>query len=255
MSFATLQPRPAPAGVPGLRVERLTLRYGARTIFRDLDLAVDGGSFVVLLGASGVGKSSLLKIAAGLAKPDAGRVIATDGRPLAGRIAYMAQQDLLYPWLTAIENVMLGARLRGQAGDRDRALHLLGRVGLQDRAGALPAQLSGGMRQRAAIARTLYEDRPFVLMDEPFSALDALTRARVQELAAELLVGRTVLMITHDPLEACRLGHHLVVLSGRPATLGMPISVAGATPRPLDDPELLRTQGRLMRLLTETDAP
>ncbi len=256
MSTATLETGPAPAGaaaVPGLRIERLTLRYGRHTVFRDLELSVEGGSFVVLLGASGVGKSSLLKIVAGLDAPSSGRVVATDGRPLAGRIAYMGQQDLLYPWLTAIENVMLGARLRGEVRDRDRALHLLERVGLRDRAGALPAQLSGGMRQRAAIARTLYEDRPFVLMDEPFSALDTITRARVQELAAELLVTRTVLMITHDPLEACRLGQHLLVLSGEPAALGAPIPVPGTAPRPLDDPELLRTQGQLMRMLTGPD--
>jgi putative hydroxymethylpyrimidine transport system ATP-binding protein len=114
----------------------------------------------------------------------------------------------------------------------------------------LPSELSGGMRQRAAIARTLYEDRPIVLMDEPFSALDTFTRVRIQDLAAELLEGRTVLMITHDPLEACRLGHHLVVMSGTPAQLAPPISLRGATPRALDDPELLRTQGELMKLLT-----
>ncbi len=235
---------------PGLRIERLTLRFGARTIFENLDLTLNGGEFVVLLGTSGVGKSSLLKIVAGLQLPTAGRVVATDGLPLPHRIAYMGQQDLLYPWLNVVQNVMLGSRLRGERGDADRALHLLGRVGLGDRARALPAELSGGMRQRAAIARTLYEDRPIVLMDEPFSALDTFTRARVQDLAAELLQGRTALLITHDPLEACRLGHHLVVLSGHPATLGPPITIHGPTPRAPDDEELLHTQGRLMRVLT-----
>lgn len=245
------EPPPSAPDLPGLRFEKLALAFGARTIFSGLDLTVPGGTFVVLLGASGVGKSSLLRIAAGLATPSAGRVVATDGLPLAGRIAYMAQQDLLHPWASVLANVTLGARLRGQAPDRERALHLLARVGLQDRARALPAELSGGMRQRVAIARTLYEDRPFVLMDEPFSALDTFTRTKVQDLAAELLDGRTVLLITHDPLEACRLGHHLVVLSGAPATLGPPISVAGQIPRAPDDPELLRTQGRLMRLLTD----
>jgi putative hydroxymethylpyrimidine transport system ATP-binding protein len=238
---------------PGLLIEGLTLRYGARSIFEDLTLTVKGGQFVVLLGTSGVGKSSLLKIVAGLARPTAGSVTATDGLPLKNRIAYMGQQDLLYPWLTVLDNVMLGARLRGQKGDPDRALHLLERVRLSDRAKALPAELSGGMRQRAAIARTLYEDRPIVLMDEPFSALDTFTRARVQDLAAELLQERTVLLITHDPLEACRLGHHLVVLSGHPAKLGAPIFVHGKTPRAPDDEELLATQGRLMRTLTELE--
>lgn len=238
---------------PGLRIEGLTLRYDARTIFEDLDLEIRGGEFVVLLGTSGVGKSSLLKIVAGLASPAAGQVMASDGMPLKGRIAYMGQQDLLYPWLDVIGNVMLGSRLRGTRPDRDRALHLLARVGLAERATALPSELSGGMRQRTAIARTLYEDRPIVLMDEPFSSLDTFTRARVQDLAAELLRARTVLLITHDPLEACRLGHHLLVLSGHPARLGPPILVGGATPRAPDDEELLHTQGRLMRSLTELE--
>ena len=235
---------------PGLRLDRLTLRYGDRTIFAGLDLLVEGGEFLVLLGPSGVGKTGLLRMAAGLAPSQGGTVSATDGRPLAGRIAYMAQQDLLYPWASAVRNVCLGARLRGERPDPARARHLLDRVGLGDRADALPASLSGGMRQRVAIARTLYEDRPFVLMDEPFAALDTVTRARVQDLAAELLAGRTVLLITHDPLEACRLGHRLLVLSGEPARLGAPIRVPGPVPRPPDDPSLLRTQGELMRRLT-----
>lgn len=238
---------------PGLQIRNLALRYDSRTIFEKLDLDIKGGEFVVLLGTSGVGKSSLVKIIAGLAKPSEGSVAASDGLPLHHRIAYMGQQDLLYPWLNVIQNVMLGSRLRREKGDRPRALDLLARVGLADRATALPSQLSGGMRQRAAIARTLYEDRPIVLMDEPFSALDTFTRARVQDLAAELLQGRTALLITHDPLEACRLGHHLVVLSGHPARLGAPISIHGPTPRAPDDEELLQTQGHLMRVLTELE--
>jgi putative hydroxymethylpyrimidine transport system ATP-binding protein len=238
---------------PGVRIEGLTLRYGARVIFENLNLAVEGGEFVVLLGRSGVGKTSLLKIVAGLAKPSAGRVVATDGGELAHRIAYMGQQDLLYPWLNVVENVMLGSRLRREQPSHERALTLLGRVGLADRARALPGELSAGMRQRAAIARTLYEDRPIVLMDEPFSALDTITRARVQDLAAELLEGRTSLLITHDPLEACRLGHHLFVLSGHPARIGLPISIHGKIPRALDDEALLHTQGRLMRMLTNQE--
>jgi putative hydroxymethylpyrimidine transport system ATP-binding protein len=239
------------AAPPGVAIRGLTLRYGERTIFENLDLTIGSGEFVVLLGTSGVGKSSLLKIVAGLSAPSAGDVAASDGAPLRGRIAYMGQQDLLYPWLSVLQNVMLGSRLRGETGDRAKAADLLARVGLGERAASMPVELSGGMRQRAAIARTLYEDRPIVLMDEPFSALDTFTRARVQDLAADLLRGRTALLITHDPLEACRLGHHLVVLSGHPAVLGPPITVHGPTPRAPDDEELLHTQGRLMRALTE----
>ncbi|HVE21163.1 MAG TPA: ABC transporter ATP-binding protein [Acidocella sp.] len=236
---------------PGIAVENLALRYAGASVFENLSFQVAPGQFVVLLGPSGVGKSSLLRVIAGLESPAAGSVRASDGAKLAGRVAYMGQQDLLFPWARVLDNVMLGARLRGEAPDPARARELLARVGLQGREGALPAELSGGMRQRAALARTLYERRPIVLMDEPFSALDALTRARIQDLAAELLAGSTTLLITHDPLEACRLGHHLIVLSGQPARLGAPIAVPGTPPRAPDDAALLQTQGRLLRLLSE----
>jgi putative hydroxymethylpyrimidine transport system ATP-binding protein len=236
---------------PGLHIQGLSLRYGDRTVFESLDLTIEGGAFAVLLGASGVGKTSLLKIIANLEKPTGGLVAASDGAPLAHRIAYMGQQDLLYPWLDVLQNVMLGARLRREPADPVRAADLLARVGLADRARALPAQLSGGMRQRAALARTLYENRPIVLMDEPFSALDGITRARIQTLAAGILRGRTILLITHDPLEACRLADQLLVLAGQPARLGPPIALHGPTPRAPDDDDLLHVQGRLMRLLTE----
>jgi putative hydroxymethylpyrimidine transport system ATP-binding protein len=242
------------ARCPGISIEGLTLRFGSRTIFEHLSLDIPGGQIMALLGSSGVGKSSLLKIMAGLAPASQGTVRASDGGPLTGRIAYMGQTDLLYPWLRVADNVMLGSRLRRERPDAARAMHLLERVGLADRARALPMELSGGMRQRTALARTLYEDRPMVLMDEPFSALDAVTRARIQALAAELLKGRTVLLITHDPMEACRLGHRLVVLAGHPAALGAPIAVPGTVPRALDDPDLLRSQGHLMRALVAAEA-
>jgi putative hydroxymethylpyrimidine transport system ATP-binding protein len=232
---------------PGLRFEGLVSHYGGHQVFSKLNWHVSAGELTALLGPSGVGKTTLLKIAAGLATPSAGRVTATDGRPLQHRIAYMGQQDLLYPWLNVTQNVMLGARLRGEKSDPTRATALLASVGLADRPRALPATLSGGMRQRVAIARTLYENRPIVLMDEPFSALDSITRARIQDLAAELLTGRTVLLITHDPFEACRLAQDIVILSGHPATLSPPIRLEGPSPRPADDNSLLHTQARLLR--------
>lgn len=212
-------------------------------------MSVPAGCCTALLGASGVGKTSLLRIAAGLATPDAGSVQASDGLPLAGRIAWMGQQDLLYPWARVLENVTIGSRLRGERADKPRALTLLEAVGLRGWERALPKELSGGMRQRVALARTLYEDRPVVLMDEPFSALDAITRAAMQTLAARLLTGRTTLLITHDPMEACRLAHGLYVLSGRPARLGKEIFVPGMPPRAPDDAGVLRIQGELLRVL------
>ena len=236
---------------PGLVIEELTLHFGQRCIFEDLSFKIAGGRFTALLGSSGVGKSSLLKVIAGLIEARSGRVTGSDGLPMPGRIAYMGQTDLLYPWLSAVGNVTLGAKLRREVVDRAWAEHLLERVGLAGRHGVLPSELSGGMRQRVAIARTLYERKPIVLMDEPFSALDTITRAVVQDLAAELLAERTVLLITHDPLEACRLGHSLMVLSGHPARLGPPIEVPGIPPRASDAPEVLKSQGHLLRLLVE----
>lgn len=234
---------------PGIAVRHLTLRFGPRPLFSDLSVDIPAGRFVALLGASGCGKTSLLKIIAGLLPPDAGSVCGSDGLPLAGRIAWMGQKDLLYPWLSIRDNVTLGARLRREPADTDRADHLLARVGLHDYAGLRPAALSGGMRQRAAIARTLYENRPVVLMDEPFSALDTLTRAKIQTLAAEVLADRTVLLITHDPMEACRLSHHLLVLSGHPATIDDTHTIGGLPPRAPDDAHLLKSQGALLQQL------
>jgi putative hydroxymethylpyrimidine transport system ATP-binding protein len=185
-----------PASVPQpdfeIVVHNASLRYSGAFLFRDLDFALPGGSWTCLLGPSGVGKSSLLRLIAGLAPLDRGEVSCSDGRPLAGRLAWMGQQDSLLPWLRVRENVILGTRLRGEPADRARARDLLARVGLERQADQLPATLSGGQRQRAALARTLMEDRPVVLMDEPFSALDAITRARLQALAADLLAGRAI---------------------------------------------------------------
>ncbi len=226
--------------VAGARVD-----YEGRPLFAGLDIALAGGLCTCLLGPSGVGKTTLLRMIAGLVAHRAA-IAAGDGRPLAGRFAYMAQQDLLLPWLTVIDNVMLGARLRRRPANRARAELLLRRVGLAERASARPASLSGGQRQRAALARTLMEDRPLVLMDEPFSAVDAITRSRLQDLAAELLDGRTVLLVTHDPLEALRLGHRIHVMSGRPARLDAALVPPGTVPRDPTDANVLRLQGELL---------
>ncbi|MBP5858326.1 ABC transporter ATP-binding protein [Marivibrio halodurans] len=244
---------------PAIRIEGASLRFDTVTVFDGLDVEIAGGAWTCLLGPSGVGKTSLLRLVAGLDAEGAaagGRVVADDGAPLAGRIAYMAQRDLLLPWASVLDNVLLGPRLRGdlkgaRARDlRERALFLLERVGLAERASAMPAELSGGMRQRTALARTLLEDRPVVLMDEPFAALDALSRYRLQAMAVELLAGRTVLLVTHDPLEALRVADRVEVLHGAPARLARPAIIpSGDAPRATDAPEIARLHRALLERL------
>ncbi|TCW09386.1 putative hydroxymethylpyrimidine transport system ATP-binding protein [Raoultella sp. BIGb0138] len=233
---------------PAIQVRELGLRFGSRVIFTDLSFDIPGGEWISLLGASGAGKTSLLRIIAGLASPTRGQVHASDGLPIAQRLAWMGQKDLLYPWLSVRDNVALGARLRGERVDSQRVATLLEQVGLSHCADDRPASLSGGMRQRAALARTLYEDRPIVLMDEPFSALDTITRTRIQNLAAGLLVNRTVVLITHDPMEACRLSHRLLVLSP-PGGIDDAHHLTGVPPRAPDDPVLLASQAELLQQL------
>lgn len=234
---------------PGITIRDLTLRFGPRTIFEGLNFTIPAGNFVSLLGASGAGKTCLLKIIAGLADATTGSIAASDGLPVTGRIAYMGQRDLLYPWLTVLENVTLGSRLRGETADATRAWQLLEQVGLNGHGDDRPEALSGGMRQRAAIARTLYERQPIVLMDEPFSALDALTRTAVQTLAADLLANHTVLLITHDPMEACRLSHQLLVLSRHPSGIDDSHLIGGKPPRSPGDPQVLASQAALLQQL------
>jgi putative hydroxymethylpyrimidine transport system ATP-binding protein len=224
---------------------------GGVALFGPLQLEVPAGQWTCLLGASGVGKSTLLRLLAGLAlgvRFD-GTYGASDGVALPGRVALMAQSDLLLPWLECLGNVTLGARLRGQVPDLARAKALLAQVGLAEHLRRRPAQLSGGQRQRVALARTLMEDCPVILLDEPFSALDARTRAQMQELAARLLAGRTVLMVTHDPAEAARLGDQVLLMTAQGlAQVEVP---AAPPPRAVDDGATLALQGRLLRALME----
>ncbi|HUF57377.1 MAG TPA: ABC transporter ATP-binding protein [Thermohalobaculum sp.] len=230
---------------PGAELQG-TILFEGRPLFDDIELALVPGGWTCLLGPSGVGKSSILRVFAGLDTGGSfrGRVTAADGLPVAGRVAFMAQTDLLAPWASVRRNVTLGARLRGERPDAKRAERLIARVGLAQAAEKRPAELSGGMRQRAALARTLMEDRPFVLLDEPFSALDAATRAGMQELAHELLAGRTKLLITHDPAEAARLGDRIHLLSH--GGLSAPVTLPSPPIRAPDAPEVLEAQARLL---------
>ena len=187
-----------------MELRRACVQFGDRLVLDHLDLKIGRGEWVALVGANGCGKSTLLRAIAGL--------IPYEGTITRDPPGLMAQHDDLLPWRSARDNVTLGASLRGEKADNSRAAQLLADVGLAEHAHKYPQHLSGGQRQRVALARTLYENRNLLLMDEPFSAVDAVTRYQLQNLAARLLRGKTVLMITHDPAEALRLADHLYIL-------------------------------------------
>lgn len=231
---------------PAVLVKNATLRYADKILFDQLSFHLAAGKTTCLLGRSGIGKSRFLQLIAGLNSISA-HVTACDQKSLSGRLAYMPQSDTLLPWLSVLNNVVLGYRLRRSRRPYAQARELLKQLGLGDTLNKYPAQLSGGMQQRVALARVLLEKRPIVLMDEPFSALDTLTRYRLQELTAYALKNQTVLLVTHDPLEALRLGHHIAIMSGQPAKINyINCALNDSPPRSLNNPELLQWQAKLL---------
>jgi NitT/TauT family transport system ATP-binding protein len=214
--------------VPEAKVELrdVGLRYfgpeGETEALKDISLAVTPGEFVAVIGPSGCGKSTLLSLISGLVTPTEG-VVLIDGKPVTGpsrKVGYMLQQDYLFEWRTILENTLLGAEIQGvpKAKARERAVQLLTRYGLGQFLNHLPRQLSGGMRQRVALARTLCTEPDIVLLDEPFSALDSQTRLALADEITEILrrEAKTVILITHDIGEAVSMTERVIVLSRRP---------------------------------------
>jgi putative hydroxymethylpyrimidine transport system ATP-binding protein len=191
------------------------LNYPDLPMFANLELTLSAGCWTSIVGATGSGKSSLLKMLAGLLPKVCDFDFDCNVPKLAQQIAYMGQADFLFPWKTVRDNVLLANILAKQAispAHQAKADALLERVGLAQVANAYPNALSGGMRQRVALARTLMQDKPIVFMDEPFSALDAVTKHQMQALAFDVLKNKTVLLITHDPMEALRLSSQLFLM-------------------------------------------
>lgn len=203
-----------------------------------VSLEARAGEFVSVVGPSGSGKSTLFNIVAGLERPDSGRVL-LDGGDVTGRrgvVAYMPQRDALLPWRSVLDNAVLAAVVQGRdrAAARREAQGLLGTFGLEGFGEALPEALSGGMRQRAALLRTVLWRRPVMLLDEPFGALDALTRAQLQRwlLGLRAALDRTILLVTHDVEEALLLSDRVYVLTPRPGRVALRLPVD--LPRPRD---------------------
>jgi NitT/TauT family transport system ATP-binding protein len=209
-----------------------------------VSLEVAPGEFTCLIGASGCGKSTLLSLVAGLEVPTAGEV-STSG----GRVAFMFQEPALFPWLTAAGNVELALRARGvaKAERRQRTEELLQTVHLGGFGGKRPHQLSGGMRQRVALARALAQDADVLLMDEPFGALDAMTRDVLHDELDRICAERhlTVLFVTHNVREAVRLGDRVVVLSSRPGRIIDEFAVPIERPRRIDSAPVAELAARI----------
>jgi len=225
-------------GSSAVVVDGLTKRFGrGPLILDDIRLTVAPGEFLCILGASGCGKSTLLNVIAGLEPPTAGTVDVPGHKP-----SLMFQEPALFPWLTAGENVELALKLRGvgKSERKDETQRLLGLVRLEGAGGKRPHELSGGMRQRVAMARALAQDSKVLLMDEPFAALDAITRDVLHDELTRIRqeVGATVLFVTHNVREAVRLGDRVILLSSRPGRVVNEFPVEIAQPRRIESPEV-----------------
>ncbi|MGI9048942.1 MAG: ABC transporter ATP-binding protein [Rubrobacteraceae bacterium] len=222
-----------------LATRGVSVTKGGVHILDEIDLEVEQGIFLALIGPSGAGKSTLLGLLAGLETPDEG-VVEKDGSPLQrpGLVSYMPQSDLLLPWRSVLANVSLGLEATGvtKREARERATKALQRFGLEEFAKVSPAALSGGMRSRAALLRTALLERDVLLLDEPFGALDALTRRSLQSWLLDVreTLAATIVLVTHDVDEALLLADRVIVLTARPARVALDLPVDLARPRSME---------------------
>jgi len=238
---ATEAPQARPKPEPLLELRAVNKTFGSVTALSGLEASVAPGEFVTVVGPSGCGKSTLFNIVAGLEEPDAGGILRFEGKSchsadLLGRVSFMPQRDLLFPWRNVVDNAILALEVEGMPRDqaRAKALRMLPEFGLAGFEKQYPNQLSGGMRQRVALMRTFLFERDLMLLDEPFGALDALTRAHLQDsvMAIHQKLGNTVLMITHDVDEAVLLSDRIVMMTNGPAArIGEVLDVPLVRPR------------------------
>jgi ABC-type nitrate/sulfonate/bicarbonate transport system ATPase subunit len=252
---------------PAVEVRGLTVAWpgpdGPVPAVASVDLTVEAGEFVSIVGPSGCGKSTVLRVLSGLVVPDAGtaRVGGVDVAGAPGATAWLPQRDGLLPWRTVLGNAVLGAELHGtpRLAAEARARDLLARFGLAGTEAMWPGELSGGMRQRVAVLRTFLTPAPVLVLDEPFGALDALTRRSMQTWLQEVLHGadetgprRTVLLVTHDVEEALVLSDRVLVMSPKPGRIVAELAVAFDRPRDpglVTDPAFVRQRAELLAAL------
>jgi ABC-type nitrate/sulfonate/bicarbonate transport system ATPase subunit len=251
------------SSAPKLQLEHVSMTFqtsgGVFHALAPITLSISQGRFVSLIGPSGCGKSTIFNIVAGLLEPTGGRVLidGIDATGTIGRVGYMLQKDLLLPWRTVLDNVILGMEIQGipLRAARERALPLLRRYGLSGFEYLYPNSLSGGMRQRAALLRTLLFDTDVILLDEPFGALDAQTKVQMQEWLLGLWkdFGKTVVFVTHDVEEAIYLSDEVHVMATRPGSIVEMIPVTIERPRERSvtlRPEFIAIKERCLQLLT-----
>ena len=230
----------------GVRLTRIQRAFGPVMALEDLSLSVAAQEVVAVVGPSGCGKSTLLEIVCGLQRPDAGTCESAAA-------VLMPQRDSLLPWLSALDNAALARRIAGDRREpaRARARPLFAHFGLGGFEQARVRELSGGMRQRVAFLRTLLSGKPVLCLDEPFGALDAITRSEMQAWLSNALADepRTVLLVTHDVEEACVLADRVCVMSPRPGRIVAELPVALARPRSATDPELVALRERALEAL------
>ncbi len=240
------------------------LRGDPLPVLRGVDLRVHAGEFVSIIGPSGCGKSTLLNLIAGLEEPSQGRIL-VDGRQVSrrlGTVGYMLQKDLLLPWRSVLDNALLGPELMGKSRSQARssATALMGPFGLEGFEKSYPAHLSGGMRQRVAFLRTVLADQDVMLLDEPFGALDALTRAGMQEWLLGLWESwnKTVVLVTHDVEEAVLLSDRVYVLTPRPGSVKTAFTVDLPRPRRYEmvtEASFVEIKAQALAALREDEAP
>jgi len=221
-----------------LRIEHGSVSFGSVEVFHHLSLEIARREFVAVVGPSGCGKTTLLNLFSGFLKPSSGIVVCS------GRVRMVYQHDSLFPWQTAAQNVALGLRDLSSEAERERQLEeMLRLINLEQFAGHYPHQLSGGMRQRVELARALAGDTDILLLDEPFSSLDYITRLRLRRELARMLeeLPRTVVLVTHDIEEAAQLADRILVLSDRPARICRELRVAIPRPREPTHPVVVET--------------
>jgi len=269
---STVRGGPTNLGGPSnayLAVSGVGFRYEGLVILEDINISVDRGEFVALVGPSGCGKSTLLNLISGVLAPGAGQIkvanTPADNRPASrlGHVSYMQQKDLLLPWRTVAQNGRLGLELRGMsAAETDSNVNrMAASFGLSGVLGSMPWQLSGGMRQRVALLRALLPDNPVLLLDEPFGALDAITRSGLQQWLLNVLdrSDRAVLLVTHDVEEAILLADRVLVMAPDPGRIIAEVAVnldpgVTRTPELTTSREFVGMKKRILGLLSQQGA-